>query len=83
MRLRLLRLNTMGPLADGALDDAEALAGLRGDELRRLGRLPYPMIREHGEGGPDGASGGSAGAGRSTSPPRGSGSRAPSGRASS
>ena len=51
VRLRLLRLNTMGAFADDTLDDAEALRGLRGDQLRRLGRLPHPMLREHGETG--------------------------------
>ena len=51
IRLRLLRLNTMGPLDPGRLADVEALRGLRGDELRALGRLPEPMIRRHGEPG--------------------------------
>ncbi len=51
IRLRLLRLNTMGPLDPERLADVEALRGLRGDELRGLGRLPEPMIRRHGEPG--------------------------------
>ena len=51
VRLRLLRLNTMGPLEVGELADAERLAELRGDRLRGLGRLPYPMLREAGEEG--------------------------------
>ena len=34
IRLRLLRLNTMGPLDPERLADVEALRGLRGDELR-------------------------------------------------
>lgn len=51
IRLRLLRLNTMGPLETAALAEVEALRGLRGDELRRLGRLPVPMRRRHGEAG--------------------------------
>jgi molybdopterin-dependent oxidoreductase alpha subunit len=51
IRLRLLRLNTMGPLDSGRLADVEALRGLRGDELRALGRLPEPMIRRHGDRG--------------------------------
>ncbi len=51
IRLRLLRINTIGPLDDSRLADAEALRGLRGDELRRLGRLADPMLRRRGEPG--------------------------------
>ena len=51
IRLRLLRLNTMGALDEARLADAGALAGLRGDELRRLGRLAHPMLRRRGEPG--------------------------------
>lgn len=51
VRLRLLRLNTMGPLDPAELADVEALRPLRGDQLRRLGRLPVPMRRRHGEPG--------------------------------
>ena len=51
VRLRLLRLNTMGALDVDLLADAEPLTGKRGDELRRLGRLPYPMLRQAGEEG--------------------------------
>jgi molybdopterin-dependent oxidoreductase alpha subunit len=51
IRLRLLRLNTMGPIDDAVLADAEALRALRGDELRRLGRLAHPMLRRRGEPG--------------------------------
>ncbi|TFG71996.1 MAG: formate dehydrogenase, partial [Solirubrobacterales bacterium] len=51
VRLRLLRLNTMGPLEVDVLEDVEALRGLSGQELRQLGRLPFPMLREAGEPG--------------------------------
>ncbi len=45
-RLNLLRLNTMGPLDETRLSDARSLVALRNDELRALGRLPFPMLRE-------------------------------------
>jgi hypothetical protein len=51
VRLRLLHLNTMGPLDVRALDDAPALAGQRSSELRALGRLPYPLVRRKGDPG--------------------------------
>ena len=51
VRLRLLRLNTMPAMADDALADAEALRELSGAELRALGRLPFPLLREGGERG--------------------------------
>ncbi len=51
VRLRLLRLNTMGPLDPAELADVEPLRELRGQQLRSLGRLPEPMIRRHGEPG--------------------------------
>ncbi len=51
VRLRLLRLNTMGPLDPAALADVEPLRSMRGDQLRRLGRLPAPLRRRHGEPG--------------------------------
>src|SRR6185369_14087016 len=43
-------------LHDWALDvrrlaDVEALRGLRNDELRELGRLPFPLLREAGDRG--------------------------------
>ena len=43
-RLRLLRLNTMGPIPEARLADLPALRALRNEELHPLGRLPYPMI---------------------------------------
>jgi molybdopterin-dependent oxidoreductase alpha subunit len=51
VRLRLLRLNTMGALDPTRLADVEKLKGLRSRDLRALGRLPYPMIRRLGEAG--------------------------------
>jgi len=51
VRLRLLRLNTMPALDTRVLEDVSRLKGKRGDELRRLGRLPYPMVRRKGEPG--------------------------------
>ncbi len=51
VRLRLLRLNTMGPLDPARLADVEPLRELRGQQLRALGRLPEPMLRRHGEPG--------------------------------
>ena len=52
IRLRLLRLNTMGAL-DPARARRRRRAALRfaGRELRALGRLPEPMLRRHGETG--------------------------------
>lgn len=51
IRLRLLRLNTMGPLDGGQLADVSQLEGRKASELRALGRLPYPMVRRRGEPG--------------------------------
>ncbi|MEJ2667359.1 MAG: FdhF/YdeP family oxidoreductase [Deinococcales bacterium] len=51
VRLRLLRLNTMGPLDPARLADVSTLAGARSRDLRALGRLPQPMIRRRGEAG--------------------------------
>ncbi|HYP59704.1 MAG TPA: molybdopterin-dependent oxidoreductase, partial [Thermomicrobiales bacterium] len=51
IRLRLLRLNTMGPLDTNLLADVEPLRARSSAELRELGRLPYPMIRRTGEPG--------------------------------
>jgi molybdopterin-dependent oxidoreductase alpha subunit len=47
-RLRLLRLNTMGPVPEERLGDLAALRSLPNHELHRLGRLPYPMIHRAG-----------------------------------
>lgn len=51
IRLRLLRLNTMGPLDVRRLDDATRLRAMSESELRRLGRLPMPLVRRRGEPG--------------------------------
>jgi molybdopterin-dependent oxidoreductase alpha subunit len=47
-RLRLLRLNTMGPIPEERLHDLEALRALGNPELHRLGRLPFPLIHRAG-----------------------------------
>ena len=51
IRLRLLRLNTMGPLDPQVLADVSPLQRARNDDLRDLGRLPYPMRRRAGDAG--------------------------------
>ncbi len=51
IRLRLLRLNTMGALDASRLASVSELEGMRGDELRRLGRIPHPMLRRAGDAG--------------------------------
>lgn len=51
IRLRLLRLNTLPALDTERLKDADALAKLNGQQLRALGRIPYPMLRNRGEPG--------------------------------
>ncbi|MPZ15899.1 MAG: molybdopterin-dependent oxidoreductase [Chloroflexi bacterium] len=51
VRLNLLPLNTMGPLNMRVTEDVGTLRKLRSDELRDLGRLPYPMVRRRGEAG--------------------------------
>lgn len=50
-RLNLLRLNTMPALDAGLLSDVSRLQSLSNAELRELGRLPFPMIREAGDKG--------------------------------
>jgi len=50
-RLKLLRLNTMGPIPDARLADVAALRALDEEQLRQLGRIPYPLIRRPGERG--------------------------------
>ncbi len=51
VRLRMLRLNTMAALDIRRLEDVAALEKLNGHELRKLGRLPFPMLRRAGERG--------------------------------
>ena len=50
-RLNLLRLNTMPALGIEVLQNVSAARKLDNAQLRELGRLPYPMFREHGDGG--------------------------------
>ncbi|MDF3069787.1 MAG: oxidoreductase alpha (molybdopterin) subunit [Polyangiaceae bacterium] len=50
-RLKLLRLNTMGPIADELLTDVARLEKLTNEELHHLGRVPYPLLRRQGERG--------------------------------
>lgn len=50
-RLNLLRLNTMPEMDHRLLADVSALEGRTNAELRELGRLAYPMVREPGAAG--------------------------------
>src|SRR5262245_15767351 len=50
-RLKLLRINTMPQLDERRLQSVAPLRRLSGEALRRLGRLPYPMLRARGEAG--------------------------------
>ncbi len=50
-RLKLLRLNTMGPIPDELLTDVQGLRGLSNEALHQLGRVPYPLLRRRGERG--------------------------------
>src|SRR5712692_3820716 len=50
-RLKLLRLNTVSALNMPVMHDAERLRNLNQENLRWLGRLPYPMIRYRGDPG--------------------------------
>jgi len=50
-RLNLLRLNTMPALDVNRLSDVGALRSLSNAELRELGRLPCPMLRQRGDQG--------------------------------
>jgi Molybdopterin oxidoreductase len=51
IRLRLLRLNTMSALDISRLEDITPLKKMRSRDLRELGRIPYPMIRNKGDKG--------------------------------
>lgn len=51
IRLRLLRLNTMPAFDPAVAADVASLAHRSGAELRRLGRLAWPMVRARGEAG--------------------------------
>lgn len=75
IRLRLLRLNTMGPLDPAVLADVAPLQRTRSRDLRDLGRIPHPMVRHRGDAGFtrigwDAAIDLAAGAVRATSPDR-------------
>ncbi|MEJ8765543.1 FdhF/YdeP family oxidoreductase [Oceanobacillus sp. HCA-5259] len=49
-RLNVLRLNTMPAIKEEILhSDIEELKKLSSTELRKLGRIPYPLIREPGD----------------------------------
>lgn len=48
-RLKLLRLNTMGPVPEARLRSVSALRALSNEDLHRLGRLPWPMIHRAGD----------------------------------
>jgi molybdopterin-dependent oxidoreductase alpha subunit len=50
-RLNLLRLNTMPALDVRLLEDVSKLHSLENTQLRELGRLPYPLLRERGAKG--------------------------------
>jgi molybdopterin-dependent oxidoreductase alpha subunit len=47
-RLRLMRLNTMGPIPESRLSDLPALRALRNEQLHPLGRLPWPLVHRAG-----------------------------------
>ncbi len=51
VRLRLLRMNTMPALDPALLEDVSQLQKKKSAQLRDLGRLPYPMMRQQGEKG--------------------------------
>lgn len=50
-RLKLLRLNTMGPIPAALLSDVTRLRALSNEALHHLGRVPYPLLRRRGEAG--------------------------------
>jgi anaerobic selenocysteine-containing dehydrogenase len=50
-RLNLLRLNTMPAMDISMLSDVSNLSSLDNAQLRELGRLPHPMLREKGAPG--------------------------------
>src|SRR3954449_13165322 len=50
-RLNLLRLNTMPAFEPEILGDVSELKSLDNAQLRELGRLPFPMLRERGDRG--------------------------------
>ena len=51
-RLNVLRLNTMPAIKDNVLfSDIDTLRKMDSTELRKLGRIPYPLIRRPGDRG--------------------------------
>ncbi|MEY2409394.1 MAG: hypothetical protein QOF48_2064 [Verrucomicrobiota bacterium] len=50
-RLNLLRLNTMPALDVAQLGDVTLMRTMDNAQLRELGRLPHPMVREQGDRG--------------------------------
>src|SRR5436305_1948500 len=50
-RLNLLRLNTMPAMDVSVLADVSKLQSMDNAQLREMGRLPYPMVRQRGEKG--------------------------------
>ena len=50
-RLKLLKLNTMGPLETSRLGNIQRLRSLGPEKLRSLGRLPSPMLRRKNDRG--------------------------------
>lgn len=48
-RLNVLRLNTAPAINSELLHDVEYLRTLSSTELRKLGRIPYPLLRRKGE----------------------------------
>src|SRR3954465_15683363 len=51
VRLELLRLNTAPALDSSVLAHVSQLSTRTSAELRQLGRLPEPLLRQRGEGG--------------------------------
>ena len=51
VRLQLLRLNTMPAMDWRKLENVDSFRGMSEKQLRKLGRLPVPMIRRRGEPG--------------------------------
>ena len=51
IRLELLRLNTMGALDPKHRNEVDSLAEFTGEDLRELGRIPFPMVRRKGDAG--------------------------------
>lgn len=50
-RLKLLRQNTVGAFDEHALSDISALRRMGNDELRSLGRVPFPYVYKRGDKG--------------------------------